>query len=153
MSREHICVDCRVEAVAEPSLKRAVRPTNIDVHPRAPRCATHARALRKAQKARAREGAAIRRYGVTSADLEAYRASCGSLCAGCGPRTGRRGRNIDHDHATGEWRGLLCTACNRFIGMIGDDPNVLDCLAAYLRTPPARAVTGVRERAGSRGSG
>jgi len=39
---------------------------------------------------------------------------------------------IDHDHATGQIRGLLCNNCNRAIGLLKDNPQTLRQAAAYL---------------------
>lgn len=39
---------------------------------------------------------------------------------------------IDHDHITGEFRGWLCHPCNRGIGMLGDNPQILQSAIEYL---------------------
>lgn len=46
---------------------------------------------------------------------------------------GKRGAAYDHNHATGEFRGWLCGGCNLALGNAGDNPEILDRLAAYLR--------------------
>jgi hypothetical protein len=40
---------------------------------------------------------------------------------------------IDHCHKTGKVRGLLCDGCNFAIGLLKDDPEIVDRAAAYLR--------------------
>lgn len=55
-------------------------------------------------------------------------------CAGCG-----RGlllseeTHVDHDHVTGKIRGILCSNCNRALGVLGDSPETLRALVRYLR--------------------
>ena len=41
---------------------------------------------------------------------------------------------VDHCHKTGKIRGLLCNRCNRGIGFLQDDVNLLQQAIEYLRT-------------------
>lgn len=50
-------------------------------------------------------------------------------CAICGSEDGLVG---DHNHVTGENRGVLCSRCNSGIGMLGDSPERLLDAYAYL---------------------
>ena len=43
-----------------------------------------------------------------------------------------RHMHTDHDHQTGEFRGLLCVRCNMALGYAQDNPEILHNLAAYL---------------------
>ena len=56
------------------------------------------------------------------------------LCAICNkePDT-KRGLHVDHDHSTGEVRGLLCHRCNTGLGQFLDDPELLNSAISYLK--------------------
>lgn len=77
----------------------------------------------------------LRKYGITPADYDAMLAAQGGVCAVCRrddrDRLNRR-LHVDHDHATGRVRGLLCARCNNAIGHAGEDPERLRALALYL---------------------
>ena len=40
--------------------------------------------------------------------------------------------NVDHSHKTGKVRGLLCSPCNRAIGLLGESINTLTNAINYL---------------------
>jgi hypothetical protein len=40
---------------------------------------------------------------------------------------------VDHNHETGEVRGLLCNACNTGIGKLGDSVKILENAIKYLK--------------------
>lgn len=45
----------------------------------------------------------------------------------------RQALSADHDHESGKARELLCKRCNRVLGIMEDNPLLLDAAAAYLR--------------------
>ncbi len=82
------------------------------------------------------------KYGITLEIYEAMLKSQNGGCAICGKTDGKR-LHVDHDHATGKVRGLLCFKCNVSIGHFGDDIAVLRLAIRYLesfRTPASAGV-------------
>ena len=79
-------------------------------------------------------------YGPTAADdYEKFHALQNGLCAVCSlpeTRPGSRGGVsplvIDHDHATGRIRGLLCNACNQALGQLQENPDRIQALLSYV---------------------
>lgn len=57
-------------------------------------------------------------------------------CAICGKSSGQRRLDIDHCHASGHIRGLLCNRCNQAIGLLGDNHNIIKNALSYIETPP-----------------
>lgn len=41
--------------------------------------------------------------------------------------------DIDHNHKTGEIRGLICNKCNKGLGFFGEDIKVLENAIKYLK--------------------
>jgi hypothetical protein len=85
----------------------------------------------------------LRKYGLTQGDWDAMIERQGGRCAICpSEKPGGRGElwHIDHDHATGAVRGLLCHHCNVGIGNFQDDPELLRAAAAYIEAARTRAA-------------
>lgn len=51
---------------------------------------------------------------------------------GCEVCNSQTKAHVDHDHATGKIRGILCNGCNLVIGHAFDSPITLRALANYL---------------------
>jgi hypothetical protein len=55
-------------------------------------------------------------YGISGEDYSNLLTSQGGGCAVCGSLPKGNRLSVDHDHRTGEVRGLLCAPCNRALG-------------------------------------
>lgn len=76
-------------------------------------------AWRRRNRHKIRSYALKRLYGITLKDYQDLWDKQGGKCAVCG-KTKKRTLAVDHDHKTGEIRGLLCDYCNRRLGYLGD---------------------------------
>lgn len=63
-----------------------------------------------------------------------------AICESTDPKGRKSGRGggvdvfyVDHDHKTGNVRGLLCNICNRTMGYVGENSNVLEEMIKYLQ--------------------
>jgi hypothetical protein len=79
-------------------------------------------------------------YGLSADEYEKLLHKQKSVCAICEQKETRRGKrgtqhslNVDHDHATGNIRGLLCSKCNTGLGLFRDDPDLLLTAISYLK--------------------
>lgn len=70
-----------------------------------------------------------RLYGLERGQYDEMVASRDSRCEICGDQVRL---DVDHCHASGEVRGLLCPGCNKGLGMFKDDPARLEAAISYL---------------------
>lgn len=98
------------------------------------------------KKARTKRGVEINRqrdnvyqlrhnYRITLAEYqEQFTAQDGVCYICCKPEPLKNTRlAVDHDHATGKNRMLLCSQCNQGLGRFMDDPELLEKAANYLQ--------------------
>lgn len=78
-----------------------------------------------------RAGRIRRTYGLEPQQWDALVLEQEGRCAICLAEHGDL--HVDHDHATGAARGLLCPSCNNGLGRFEDDPERLERGAAYVR--------------------
>lgn len=68
-------------------------------------------------------------------DYDAELGRQGGGCAICAKPPARRRLNVDHDHRTGKFRGLLCDGCNAVLGKVDDSVDLLNAAISYLEKP------------------
>lgn len=97
---------------------------------------------------RARDQQLLRKYGISRSDYEAMLEQQGNCCAICGCHESEnevdsklsrpRKLAVDHCHVTGKVRGLLCSTCNKCLGMAKDSPTILRKAAMYVENRGAQ---------------
>lgn len=99
------------------------------------------RSHRKSEKARkrkcerGRDDRLKKAYGISYEDKQKMLQSQGGKCANAGcfkELKSARDTHVDHDHATGKVRGILCNNCNVALGLLKDSHAKLNGLIDYL---------------------
>jgi hypothetical protein len=136
--RRNDCKACNLEAKAarhaanpEPARERAKQWVRDNPERFAANQARYRSDGRK--KASDRRSYLKRKYGITPAQYDQMLAVQGGVCAICGrkPRSDIS-LHVDHDHETGQRRGLLCFKCNNALGDFRDDIKQLERAVTYL---------------------
>lgn len=137
-NKDGLYVYCKVCACAKTAAWKAVDPQ---------RSSESQRRSRQKNPRVYRNKILRRTFGITLEEYEAMEQAQGGLCAICNqaeteihPKS-KTTRNlaVDHDHGTGQIRGLLCNSCNRALGLFRDNPQTVRSAAEYLerQSPPA----------------
>lgn len=81
-------------------------------------------------------------YGITREQYSEILAAQQGRCALCfTEEPGGSGKwHVDHDHDSGQVRGLLCLRCNVGLGNFRDDADLLWSAIEYLHNPPATSI-------------
>ena len=72
-------------------------------------------------------------HGMSTEEYEAMLELQGNKCAICETIKPKGGWCLDHNHSTGVKRGFLCNPCNRGIGYLQDDEDILMKAIEYLQ--------------------
>lgn len=87
----------------------------------------------------------LNQYGITVEEHAAMLTAQRGLCMICKqpPNPGGSGAgsslHVDHDHATGIVRDLICNGCNRGLGYFKDNPDLMRAAAEYIERHRATA--------------
>lgn len=84
----------------------------------------------EARKKSWRKYSRFKLYGITEAIYDSMVANQSGCCKICGVEDDNL--HIDHCHATGKVRGLLCQSCNTGLGKFKDDVVIMGKAIEYL---------------------
>jgi hypothetical protein len=79
-------------------------------------------------------------FGITLEDYNKMLEAQNGVCAICGKEETHKNQygvvslSVDHDHQTGKVRGLLCSKCNKMLGLSNDNKQILLNAINYLKT-------------------
>lgn len=76
------------------------------------------------------------RFGKIGFSIPEYKAMYEAQkgkCLFCHSPKPMYGLHVDHNHANGKIRGLLCVRCNYFLGMIKEDISKIEYIIEYLK--------------------
>jgi hypothetical protein len=128
------CPLCKMELPVREFNKNASSPTGLCWSCRACTSARNKIAWKEdPEKKRAYQRKAV--YGLSEEGFQALFSAQGGVCAICGgpPTPKRKTLSVDHCHASGAVRGLLCGPCNAGLGNFKDSPEQLQKAIDYLR--------------------
>lgn len=87
-------------------------------------------AQQPSRKTVTRNATLLRNYGITAEQFDAMLADQGGVCVIC--QQAHHRWHVDHDHATGRVRGILCPGCNTRLGRYELFRDRLDEIERYL---------------------
>ena len=90
-----------------------------------------------------------RKFGLTVEQYDEMLAAQGGGCAICGrPPRDDISLHVDHDHDTGQVRGLVCFRCNNALGDFNESQALLVSAAEYLdrHDPESRELTSLAKQ-------
>ena len=88
----------------------------------------HQKEYRKAH----REEILMKKYRLTIENYDKMLVAQNGVCAICGHPPNWRCLSVDHNHITGNVRGLLCSNCNMMLGLVDDSIEILRSAIEYL---------------------
>jgi hypothetical protein len=113
--------------------KRKWAKANPDIHRAAMRRGNRKyRACRPDRVKAQQRKRTLKKYGMSVEDYEQRLLEQGGVCQICSKNNDSQRLAVDHCHINGRVRGLLCHRCNRALGYLGDNKELLLKCVAYL---------------------
>lgn len=124
------CITCSRERSSKykAGIKEIIREKGRDYYDRN-RELIKAKTCQPSTSRRRKNSRYLRLYGIS---LEKYESICKEQQHRCRICKREEPLIVDHNHATGSFRGLLCLQCNTGLGYFRDEPEYLKEAASYL---------------------
>jgi hypothetical protein len=130
------CSICEIEKEINSFVKRKNRKSGYQ-----PYCKDchNKKARKNYSSTRMREYDLNKNYNITISDYDKLLKEQNSCCAICFihidsvNKKHKKNFCVDHCHDTGKIRGLLCDSCNRGIGLLKDNPIIINNAYNYLK--------------------
>ncbi len=140
------CTKCLVEQPVENYWKRSGQP---GLEARCKSCKSQYQKNSYKTKDRQWNWHLQKKYGISAVEYAQMILDQDGKCAICGVEVsverGQRGDPtracLDHDHATGQNRKILCQTCNTGLGSFKDDIELLQAATTYLQDHAAQVVS------------
>ena len=97
----------------------------------------------KANKDRAKNYHFLRRYNISLDDYNRMMIEQDGKCWTCSVKAEDEVLVVDHNHLTGEVRGLLCSGCNTAIGLLKESQETIAKVSKYLQEKGSCAPKGM----------
>ncbi len=137
----------RVRYLADPATAKARVKRWQQANPERLNAYRRQRRLEPEVKRRERAGHLKRKYGITLQAYDSMLADQGGGCAICHRQPASDiSLHVDHDHITGQIRGLLCFTCNNALGDFEDDASLLRSAITYVEQPVVDELTELARR-------
>jgi hypothetical protein len=75
-----------------------------------------------------------KQYNITPEIYDNLFIEQNGVCAICGKKPDKKILSVDHDHITGQIRGLICNSCNLALGCIEEDILILKKMIKYINS-------------------
>jgi hypothetical protein len=138
-SRSMVCRPCLSWKQAERARKRKIGRGYSTTEKQREQARKRYWSNREAIKLKAKWIRYYSKYRITEEEFRARLAACENKCEICSKEFGDIFNApscdkpcVDHCHATGEVRGLLCSACNASLGGFRDSPQLMLQAIAYI---------------------
>jgi len=133
-----VCSKCKIEKELSEYHKRSNRPCGVRSICKQCYKNDYPKTMKR-REGYTRNYDLFKSYKITTEQYNQKLEKQNNRCAICFKTAKEKNQNfklnlcVDHDHKTGEIRGLLCDGCNRALGMFKDSVEILNNAMNYLK--------------------